>query len=315
MKMTFKKLFSAFMCAAVIGASAVPAYAELQTSVVMNDMNASVSEWDGKTKLKEGKEYVVSKNITVSKKITIPKGAKVTVKNGAKLWVSSKGKLYVKGTLRIDKGATLAVTGTLYEYGSKTIANYGTISFSSKSNVTLNGKFYNKSTGVVKGEPKKLSVGSKATLSDAGKISSKKLTKVLIADMIDDMYTYAMVKDDMYSAVKSVLPEGMLKNIEKVYAEENNTSFEDFCKEFGKVFADEIKAEYGLSPDSVDVVVTKVTDITPDEQQKGTLDNFYKGYRRFVSVTAEVSLVENDQVVSEKIQLNAVLLGTRWYQL
>mgnify|MGYP002999272718 CR=1 FL=1 len=111
----FKKTTAAIILSAVIMAgSSVSAFAEtpVQTVVVEQEYAASAAKtWDGKAALKAGQKYVIKKNVTVSGKVTLPKGTTLTVKKGAKLTIGSKGALTVKGTLSVKSGATLAVSG------------------------------------------------------------------------------------------------------------------------------------------------------------------------------------------------------------
>ena len=95
----FKKTTAAIILSAVIMAgSSVSAFAEtpVQTVVVEQEYAASAAKtWDGKAALKAGQKYVIKKNVTVSGKVTLPKGTTLTVKKGAKLTIGSKGALTV----------------------------------------------------------------------------------------------------------------------------------------------------------------------------------------------------------------------------
>ena len=87
----FKKTTAAIILSAVIMAgSSVSAFAEapVQTVVVEQEYAASAAKtWDGKAALKAGQMYVIKKNVTVSGKVTLPKGTTLTVKKGAKLTI------------------------------------------------------------------------------------------------------------------------------------------------------------------------------------------------------------------------------------
>lgn len=104
----FKKTTAAIILSAVIMAgSSVSAFAEapVQTVVVEQEYAASAAKtWDGKAALKAGQKYVIKKNVTVSGKVTLPKGTTLTVNKGAKLTIGSKGALTVKGTLAVKSG-------------------------------------------------------------------------------------------------------------------------------------------------------------------------------------------------------------------
>ena len=98
----FKKTTAAIILSAVIMAgSSVSAFAEapVQTVVVEQEYAASAAKtWDGKAALKAGQKYVIKKNVTVSGKVTLPKGTTLTVKKGAKLTIGSKGALTVNSS-------------------------------------------------------------------------------------------------------------------------------------------------------------------------------------------------------------------------
>ena len=140
----FKKTTAAIILSAVIMAgSSVSAFAEtpVQTVVVEQEYAASAAKtWDGKAALKAGQKYVIKKNVTVSGKVTLPKGTTLTVKKGAKLTIGSKGALTVKGTLSVKSGATLAVSGTLTTAKGSKLIDAGTIKFAKTAKVTLGGK-------------------------------------------------------------------------------------------------------------------------------------------------------------------------------
>ena len=140
----FKKTTAAIILSAVIMAgSSVSAFAEapVQTVVVEQEYAASAAKtWDGKAALKAGQKYVIKKNVTVSGKVTLPKGTTLTVKKGAKLTIGSKGALTVKGTLSVKSGATLAVSGTLTTAKGSKLTDAGTIKFAKTAKVTLGGK-------------------------------------------------------------------------------------------------------------------------------------------------------------------------------
>ncbi len=224
--------FAALVMSAVMASVAVPAYAEkpsAQTSSVSMTSAAETVSWNGIDTLEKGKDYVVTKSVTVSKKITVPKGVTITVKNGAKLWVSEEGSLYIKGTVVVEKGSALAVSGRLYQYKSKKLTIKGSLRFGDKSDITLNGKLSLSSAGAVSGEPKKLSLGENAVVSLKGKNSSQKLTKAVyaaqIADTLED-YTNTLIDNnlDLYLMVSKLYPKGAQDVLsEKVKAESGLT--------------------------------------------------------------------------------------------
>ncbi|MBP1543012.1 MAG: hypothetical protein J6A16_02850 [Oscillospiraceae bacterium] len=322
----FKKIVSAMMCAAVLCTTSVTSFAEsggipTSESVVISVTKAT--EWNGKTKLESGKEYVVSKNITISKKMTIPSKATVTVEKGAKITVSSKGSLYVKGTLEIEKGATLSVKGKLYEYKSKTINNYGTISFGSKANVTIKGKLNNKSTGVIKGTPKKVTVSSTAVISNSGKNSTKKLNKYIDSTAIEKKLENILgkiAKDlDIYSALKEGLPRAMLDELEIVFPEAFGMGFKEFCDLLKQEYELALKEE-GFDMEtikSVDVKITKLTEIkTLDSDAKATADMFYSGWTKVYEVQFDLTAKTSaGNTTSEPQTISVIFWNGDWYLL
>lgn len=165
-----KTKIAALLLSAALSVSAfsVPALAADTTTAITAE---ATNTWNGKTALEAGKTYTVEKNIIISKKITIPSKTTVIIKDGCTATIKSTGKLYVKGTLKVEKGATVKVSGILYLYKSKNIKNYGTINFGTKANATINGKLYNYSTGVIKGEPASLKIGTKSKITNKGKIT------------------------------------------------------------------------------------------------------------------------------------------------
>lgn len=179
----FKKTTAAIILSAVIMAgSSVSAFAEtpVQTVVVEQEYAASAAKtWDGKAALKAGQKYVIKKNVTVSGKVTLPKGTTLTVKKGAKLTIGSKGALTVKGTLSVKSGATLAVSGTLTTAKGSKLIDAGTIKFAKTAKVTLGGKLTVSKTGKVTGAPKSIKLAKTGSAAITGTNSCKKLAALL----------------------------------------------------------------------------------------------------------------------------------------
>lgn len=318
----FKKIVSAMLCAVVMTTTVAAAEVPQPSAGITVPLNKA-TEWNGKTKLESGKEYVVSKNITISKKMTIPSKATVTVEKGAKITVSSKGSLYVKGTLEIEKGATLSVKGKLYEYKSKTINNYGTISFGSKANVTIKGKLNNKSTGVIKGTPKKVTVSSTAVISNSGKNSTKKLNKYIDRTAIEKKLENILgkiAKDlDIYSALKEGLPQAMLDELEIVFPEAFGMGFKEFCDLLKQEYELALKEE-GVDMEtikSVDVKITKLTEIKKlDSDAKATADMFYSGWTKVYEVQFDLTAKSSTgNTTSEPQTMSVIFWNGDWYLL
>lgn len=229
----FKKI-SALILSGVLLASATTAFAETpaaQTAVIESQYNASAAEWNGKTELKAGKSYVVTKNLTLSKAVTLPKGAKLTVKNGAKLTIGKNGALSVKGTLTVNKGAALSVKGSLTVAKSKKLVVSGNVSFAKTAKVKLNGKVTINKTGKISGEPKSLSVGSSAKITANGKITSEKLykeyDKAYLIDMCQSYCEKTFVEGKFYDVFESSMPKALLEQIKA----DSEKEIEEYAKE------------------------------------------------------------------------------------
>ena len=320
----FKKRICALaLCAVMTVGAAVPAGAEVYSASVVQELGATTKavEWNGKTALKAGKSYVVSKNVTVSKKITIPSGTTVTVKNGAKLWVSSKGKLLIKGTLTVNKGATLAVTGTLYEYKAKKLNVSGAMNFGTKSKITLNGNVTVKSTGTVKGTPKAISVGQYAAVTVKGKNSSEKFAKAIeigaVEKVIGTFFTKSICRSDLYGAMTAVYPADYIKKLDEMFVAAGS-SLKDYCK----LQAENMKADakddvfgefYGDKTANVEVSVTKTTDITKSltAEQKAVAKEICGGADKAYSVEAVLSV----GMVDDKVTIAVIEKDGKWYLL
>ena len=240
----FKKTTAAIILSAVIMAgSSVSAFAEapVQTVVVEQEYAASAAKtWDGKAALKAGQKYVIKKNVTVSGKVTLPKGTTLTVKKGAKLTIGSKGALTVKGTLSVKSGATLAVSGTLTTAKGSKLTDAGTIKFAKTAKVTLGGKLTVSKTGKVTGAPKSIKLAKTGSAAITGTNSCKKLaallstaadsTKDALAQDKKEVETFlnnvanSVVKDgSVYSAIKMAVPADYFKQAEDEFSAETKT--------------------------------------------------------------------------------------------
>lgn len=229
----FKKI-SALILSGVLLAEMTTAYAELpaqQTITTEAQYYAGASEWNGKAELKAGKSYVVTKDVTISKAVTLPKGAKLTVKNGAKLTIGKNGALTVKGTLTINKKSTLAVKGSLTVAKSKKLVVSGNVIFAKTAKVKLNGKITINKTGRISGEPKSLSVGSSAKITANSKITSEKLykeyDKAYLTDMCQSECEMVFVEGNYYGLLESSFPKAMLERVK----EDTEKQLEEYAKE------------------------------------------------------------------------------------
>ena len=263
----FKKTTAAIILSAVIMAgSSVSAFAEapVQTVVVEQEYAASAAKtWDGKAALKAGQKYVIKKNVTVSGKVTLPKGTTLTVKKGAKLTIGSKGALTVKGTLSVKSGATLAVSGKL------------TVS----------------KTGKVTGAPKSIKLAKTGSAAITGTNSCKKLaallstaadsTKDTLAQDKKEVETFlnnvadSVIKDgSVYSAIKMAVPADYFKQTEdefNAYTKTLDPSDEAYGMTFEQFIDALLSAQIESITNSVQSIKISVADLS-DCKSKLTAD-------------------------------------------
>lgn len=238
--MAMAKKFTALLLSAVMtaGMAAVPAYAEsapARTVSVSSQLLAKTVEWDGKAALKKGTNYTVTKDVTVSKKTTVPAGVTLTVKDGAKLTIGAKGTLYIKGAVTVGKGSTLAVSGKLNLYKGKKLTITGTVKFGSKSVVTLSGKVTQNAKGAISGTPKKLTIGDSAVLSLKGKNTCAKLNEAVYAGQISDTmmgYVKTFINNDfdMYTLINEMFPKKRADDIDARIKAQTGMTLKQFCE-------------------------------------------------------------------------------------
>ncbi|MBE6900887.1 MAG: hypothetical protein E7478_00275 [Ruminococcaceae bacterium] len=317
------KKLAALLLSAIISVSAVTVSVsaeDMQTASVTREAEASYIKWSGKTAMQAGKNYIVTSDVTISKKVTIPSGTTLVVQKGAKLWISTKGALYIKGKLNIKSGATLAVSGTLYQYKSKTLANYGEMRFGSKAKVTLNGKVYIYSKGTVTGTPKSLSVGANAAFSCTGKNSCAKLDKYIdrtaIEKQLETAFTKAVKSNDIYGTVSTLFCKEHIAAIDAAFAATGST-LKAYCDEYSKVYKAEMKEEGvdSAKVKSVDVKATKLTakkTLTGDA--KTIADAYYKGGKVY-EAACTVTVKTSSDTVTEDIVILVAEKNGKWYML
>lgn len=317
------------LCAVMSAGAAMPAAAEVVTTALTQELGAAAAtEWNGKTALKANTKYVVSKNVTISKKVTIPAGASVTVKNGAKLWVASNGSLYVKGALTVSKGGTLAVTGTLYEYKSKKITINGAMNISSKAKLTINGKLAVGKTGTVKGEPKTISAGPNATLAVNGKNNSKKLAAAFsksgeideaeVKQFMLEATSAIFVDGDIMKALNAMLPAEVIEDMKKEYdsAEDTEMSFEDVMQLISAILIMSVSEQLGGMPESAeitdfDVTPVSVSELTVAEDMAKYYQNIESACKVNASYVLKCGANEFKESFAEDVLL--VKIGGKWY--
>lgn len=317
-----KKIVSVILSAvmAVSVMSVAVSAQEVQTSSVMQEYGATAVRWNGKTELKAGRTYAITSNVTISKKVVIPSGTTLIVMKGAKLWVSGSGSLYIQGKLTVKSGATLAVTGRLYQYKSKNLLNYGEIRFSNKANVTLNGKTTVYASGTITGTPKKLSVGPNADITCKGKNSCKGLDKYIdrtaMETRLDSFFTRAIQKTDIYGAVKLVMSADYISDLDKALAAAGS-SFEALCGSFEEEYILSLK-EQGIDPakvKSIDVKITELSETKLDGDQAAIAEEYYSGTDKIYLVKCEVTVKTESDTYTEEAELVMTELGGKWYLL
>lgn len=333
-----KRIFAALLCAAVMSTTAVvPAYAEMHTAVVMNEYNASATiEWDGKSELEAGKKYKVSKDITISKKVTVPSKATLTVMKGAKLKVSTKGSLYIKGTVNVKKGGTLSVAGTMNLYSGKNLTTYGTVSFGTKSKITLSGKLTVKKGGTVKGEPKKLTLGKKLKLTVNGSCTTKALKELNdknngvsdnngeyeyagLDEYIVDYTRTLFVEGNFLKLFDEMLPKGVGNAFREEYAKsiagvEDAMSFEEVFAMTGALFMSIIAEAVGgeiidVKPEKIEIAAVDVSSLNMTD----TVSDFYKNIDKAAKVTGNISVVGTQGTQPIGIDGIFVKMDGKWY--
>ncbi len=316
------KKITALLLSGALMAGMTTAFAEapapVQTAQTVREYAAKAAEWNGKTAMKAGKAYVVTKNLTISKKVTLPKGATLTVKNGAKLAIGTKGTLNVKGTLTVAKGATLAVSGKLYEYKTGKLTVSGTASLGKKSNVTINGKLTVGSTGVIKGTPKSLTLAAVAATTIKGKNTCAKLAAAIdnnaISALLTDLFTLSLVDGDYYGAVKRAYPASYVEFLDGLFKEEG-LSLKEYCAKYGEALKQQY-ADEGLDMDSITEVSVKINKTTTISSAK--LKNYAallngaapdKGYTANITLTAKTA----NGTKTDTSDVTCIMAGGEWY--
>lgn len=275
----FKKTTAAIILSAVIMAgSSVSAFAEapVQTVVVEQEYAASAAKtWDGKAALKAGQKYVIKKNVTVSGKVTLPKGTTLTV----------------KGTLSVKSGATLAVSGTLTTAKGSKLTDAGTIKFAKTAKVTLGGKLTVSKTGKVTGAPKSIKLAKTGSAAITGTNSCKKLaallstaadsTKDTLAQDKKEVETFlnnvadSVIKDgSVYSAIKMAVPADYFKQAEdefNAYTKTLDPSDEAYGMTFEQFIDALLSAQIESITNSVQSIKISVADLS-DCKSKLTAD-------------------------------------------
>lgn len=327
----FKKI-SALILSSVLLAGMTTAFAEspepVQTAQVVREYAAKASEWNGKTALKSGKSYVVTKNLTISKDVTVPKGAKLTIKNGAKLSVGAKGSLTINGTVTVGKGSTLAVSGALTQAKGKKLVISGTVKLGKKSALTLNGSVTLKKGGVISGEPKTLNLGKNVKFTLNGKLSSQKLLKAYdsaaISQLTENLAKKVYIDGKGYDAYKESYPAGVIAAMEEEYAKQlkeleeygysDDVSFEEAINSIISYLVNIIEYQYGGDITGVNMDDLTITYIDVSELPESVYAPLYGTIERAADVSAKYTLTIGDKTTDPSdMGGTMVYSGGRWY--
>lgn len=327
----FKKI-SALILSSVLLAGMTTAFAEepapIQTAQVVREYAAKASEWNGKTALKSGKSYVVTKNLTISKDVTVPKGAKLTIKNGAKLSVGAKGSLTINGTVTVGKGSTLAVSGALTQAKGKKLVVSGTVKLGKKSALTLNGSVTLKKGGVISGEPKTLDLGKNAKFAINGKLTSQKLLKAYdsaaISQLTENLAKKVYIDGKGYDAYKESYPAGVIAAMEEEYAKQlkeleeygysDDVSFEEAINSIISYLVNIIEYQYGGDITGVNMDDLTITYIDVSELPESVYAPLYGTIERAADVSAKYTLTIGDKTTDPSdMGGTMVYSGGRWY--
>ncbi len=316
----FKKIIAALLCASVLSCCAVTAYAEDTLLIAPNPMASADIEWDGSTDMQKGKDYVVTGNVTVSAKETLPTGASLTVEDGGTLTISAKGGLYINGTFIVEKGGKMDVSGVLYQYKNKSITNKGTINFTSTATGKINGRLTN--IGTLSGKPKVITAGEDAYVVNSGKNSVSNIIyyvyRTAVERKLETVIGTVMKQGDIYGAVKSAVSVQCLKDIDAALSGSMGMSLEDFCAQFGALYLEEMKNS-GIEPGKVKSVDVKAYTIkvvkTPDEATKQILEEYYGGSKVVYNAECTVTVKTADKTFTEDAVIPVVMYRNMWYVL
>ncbi|MDR0197220.1 MAG: hypothetical protein LBI36_03265, partial [Oscillospiraceae bacterium] len=145
--------------------------------------HADSVEWDGKSEIKDGVVYTVTRELTVNGAVTVPKNAKLHVLADGSLKLTPKSKITVRGDFGVFKGATVLLSGELAVRPTGSLLVHGTLlaSVSSVMNVNANMNIYAdgvfKSSGVFK-------LYSERTLTNKGAFTLLKSGSVTVSGKI-----------------------------------------------------------------------------------------------------------------------------------
>lgn len=343
--MKFRRLTALLVGAAIMAASSTAVYAENvpQTQVtIRQELGASsANTWDGKSALEAGKKYVLSKSVTISKKVEIPKGTTLTLNKGVKLGIGAKGSLYIRGTLSMKAGSTLSVSGKLYTYSGSKISDSGSIKLNTnKANVTIGGTLTVNKTGAVSGAPKSIKLGKNAKVTVKGKNTCDKLAELIgsesdadkekqeIETMLNGMFDELLSTGNLYSAIKKAVPASYIEKAEKEFEEQikeldttgemAGMTMEDLVNGLFSVMIEEINN----SIDSMKISVVKLEDckgkLTEDQLILfADCKNIEKAYLADLKVDVKYKegyeAAASELSVADTMQITVVKADGKWY--
>lgn len=343
--MKFRRLTALLVGAAIMAASSTAVYAENvpQTQVtIRQELGASSAKtWDGKSALEAGKKYVLSKSVTISKKVEIPKGTTLTLNKGVKLGIGAKGSLYIRGTLSMKAGSTLSVSGKLYTYSGSKISDSGSIKLNTnKANVTIGGTFTVNKTGAVSGAPKSIKLGKNAKVTVKGKNTCDKLAELIGGDsaadkekqeietMLNGMFDELLSTGNLYSTIKKAVPASYIEKAEKEFEEQikeldttgemAGMTMEDLVNGLFSVMIEEINK----SIDSLKISVVKLEDckgkLTEDQLLLfADCKNIEKAYLADLKVDVKYKegyeAADSELSVADTVQITVVKADGNWY--
>lgn len=115
------------------------------------DTSKDYIRWTGKDKFATGKNYYVDSTVKISKSktFTLPKNSTLVLSKGANIQIYASSRLNIKGSLIIEPGAKITVTGTLYFYSGSCTENYGSLTTTKSGILKISSDITNRSQGKI----------------------------------------------------------------------------------------------------------------------------------------------------------------------
>ena len=107
------------------------------------------TRWTTKSGFSAKKNYYINSavKVTKNKTFTLPKDSTLVLSKGANLMIYAGSKLNIKGSLIIEPGAKITVTGILNFYANSSGQNYGSIVSTKSGSLKLSSTLTNESVG------------------------------------------------------------------------------------------------------------------------------------------------------------------------